>query len=316
MKVVFHYDAGPALARRLAALSAEGVEVALCGAADDARFRALMGEAEALWHVLRPVSAADVAAAPKLRLIQKIGVGVDAIDLEAARRRGVAVCNMPGTNAPAVAEMTLALMLAALRCLPAWGRAARAGRGWERGPELGDRAGEVGGRVVGLVGFGAVPRALAPALRALGARLLYAARGEAAAAAGLAERRDLAALLEESDVVSLHLPETPETVGLIDAAALARMKPGAVLVNTARGRLVDEPALVRALESGRLRAAGLDVFAVEPLPADSPLLRLDNVVLAPHVAWMTAETIERSLEVALDNCRRLAAGAELRFRVA
>lgn len=316
MRVVFHYDAGPALARRLAALSGEGVEVALCGAADDARFRALIGEAEALWHVLRPVSAADVEAAPKLRLIQKIGVGVDAIDLDAARRRGVAVCNMPGTNAPAVAEMTLALMLAALRRLPARGRAMRAGRGWEAGPALGDQAGEIGGRVVGLVGFGAVPRALAPALRALGARVLYAARTEAAAAAGLAERRGLAALLEESDVVSLHLPETPETVGLLDAAALARMKPGSVLVNTARGRLVDEPALVRALQSGRLRAAGLDVFAVEPLPADSPLLRLDNVVLTPHVAWTTEETIERSLEVALDNCRRLAAGAELRHRVA
>ena len=315
MRVIFHYDTGPALARRLAEIAVDGIEIAACAEADDERFRALMADADVLWHVLRPVSAADIEAAHRLRLIQKIGVGVNTIDLDAARARDVRVCNMPGTNTPAVAEMTLALMLAALRRLPVFGRATREGKGWEIDSAVQDSLGEIGGRTVGLVGFGAVPRALAPALKALGARVLYTARSARPEAGGLAEWRTLPALLEESDIVSLHVPETQETIGMIDATAIARMKPGAVLVNTARGSLVDEAALARALSSGRLRAAGLDVFAREPMPADNPLLGLDNVALAPHVAWLTMDTIERSLEVALDNCRRLATGEPLRFRV-
>jgi len=131
----------------------------------------------------------------------------------------------------------------------------------------------------------------------------------------VAQRRELAELLAEADIVSLHLPLVPETERLIDRGALVRMKRGAILVNTARGGLVDEPALIEALTSGHLRAAGLDVFTQEPLPADSPLLALDNVVLMPHVAWLTPETLDRSLDVAVDNMRRLRDGAELRFRV-
>ena len=316
MRVVFHYDTGPALARRLAEVAGDGLEIAACPAADDARFRELMRDADVLWHVLRPVSAADIAAAPGLRLIQKIGVGVNTIDLEAARARAIPVCNMPGTNTRAVAEMTLALMLAALRRLPAHDRAMRAGAGWAMDSAMQDGLGEIGGRIVGLVGFGAVPRALAPVLKALGAQLLYTARAPKPEADGLAEWRTLPALLAEADIVSLHVPETPETIGMIGADALARMKPGAVLVNTARGSLVDEPALAAALASGRLGAAGLDVFAREPVSPGNPLLALDNVALAPHVAWLTMDTVERSLDVALDNCRRLVAGEPLRFRVA
>ena len=316
MRVVFHYDTGPALARRLRGLAGQGLDVVACGEADDARFAEAMADADVLWHVLRPVSAAHIAAAPRLRLIQKIGVGVNTIDLAAARKRGVPVCNMPGTNTRAVAEMTLALMLAALRRLPSFGRALEAGRGWAMDPAIQDRLGEIGGRTVGLVGFGAVPRALAPVLRAMGARVLYTARAAKPEAEGLAQWRSLRDLLGESDVVSLHVPLTAETERMIDAEALARLKPGAVFVNTARGGLVDEAALAAALHDGRLRAAGLDVFAMEPLAADNPLLRLDNVALTPHVAWLTTDTIDRSLEVAVDNCRRLAAGEALRFRVA
>ena len=169
------------------------------------------------------------------------------------------------------------------------------------------------GRCVGLVGFGAVPRLLAPMLEAMGAQVLYTARAPKPEVAFT--WRDLNALLAEADIVSLHVPLTPETEHLIDAAALARMKEGAVLVNTARGELVEEGALVEALQSGRLRAAGLDVFAREPVAPDDPLLQLDNVVLAPHVAWLTLETLERSLAVAVENCRRLAAGQELLHRV-
>jgi phosphoglycerate dehydrogenase-like enzyme len=312
LSVVFHYAAGPALAARLASL--EGLTVSVCPEDDDARFRRLLRDTDVLWHVLRPISAEDIAAAPRLQLIQKIGIGVNTIDLAAAGARGIAVCNLPGTNSRAVAELTLALMLASLRRLPAMDAATRRGQGWTAAGSLQEQAGELGGRAVGLVGYGAVARLLAPVLVALGARVLYAARSEHAEAPG--ERRELDELLAESDVVSLHLPLTPETERLLDERALGRMKPGAVLVNTARGGLVDEAALVEALRSGRLRAAGLDVFDREPLPADSPLLGLENVVLAPHVAWLTPETLERSVAVAAENCRRLAAGEPLLHRVA
>ena len=273
----------------------------------------MLPEAEVWLHVLKPITAGLIENAPRLKLIQKIGVGVNTIDLDAARARGIAVCNMPGTNTAAVAEATVMLMLAALRNLAGLDRACRAGQGWAVGGRLQERVGELRGRTVGLVGAGMVPRALVPILRGFGADAVYLSRQEHREL-GI-PRRELADLLAESDIVSLHLPLVPETERLTDRAALARMKPGAILVNAARGGLVDDVALVEALRSGHLRAAGLDVFAEEPLPTDNPLLTLDTVVLMPHVAWLTPETLDRSLDVALDNMRRLRAGAELRFRV-
>ena len=273
-----------------------------------------MADAEVLWHLLDPVTAAVLDGAPALRLVQKIGVGVNTIDLEAARRRGVAVCNMPGTNTQAVAEMTLLLILAALRRVARLDAATRAGEGWRLPPEVQDRYGEVGGRTVGLVGYGAVPGRLAPMLAAMGARVLFASRSPKPDAAG--ERRPLDALLRESDIVSLHLPLTAETERLIDAAAIARMKPGAVLVNTARGALVDEAALADALGRGHLGAAGLDVFEAEPVPARTVRCRASTTsCITPHVAWLTQETMERSLAVAAENCRRLGAHEPLLHRV-
>jgi phosphoglycerate dehydrogenase-like enzyme len=313
MRVLYHYDAGPALRRRLASLDAEGLRIEVCGEQDDAGFLSRLPGTEVLWHCLRPLDAATLAAAPALRLIQKIGVGVNTIDLAAARARGIAVCNMPGTNSAAVAEHALGLMLAVLRRITTFDALTRAGQGWSRAPSLEDRLGELGGRTVGLVGYGAGARALAPALTALGARLLYTARSPKADALGAF--RELDALLAEADVVSLHLPLTDETRGLIDRERLSRMRPGAVLINTARGGLVDEPALLDALASGRLAGAGLDVFAEEPVDPAHPLLARDDVVLTPHVAWLTQETLERSLDVAVENCRRLAAGAPLLHRV-
>jgi phosphoglycerate dehydrogenase-like enzyme len=252
-----------------------------------------------------------IAAAPKLRLIQKIGVGVNTIDLDAAKARGIAVCNLPGTNARAVAEMTLALMLAVLRRLPRFDAAMRRGEGLD--PDLQDGIGELGGRTIGLVGYGAIPRVLAPVLIALGCRLIYTSRAPRTDALG--EWRSLDALLAEADVVSLHLPLTDDTADLIDAAAFARMKLGAVLINTARGGLVDQPALTEALASGRLAGAGLDVFVDEPHDKSEALFHLPNVVLTPHIAWLTTGTFDRSFVLAAENCRRLAAGEPLLHRV-
>src|SRR5438105_3127999 len=172
MKTIFHYDAGPPLMARLAALASDGFEITPCPEEDEGRFAALVPDAEALLPVLKPVTAAVIERAPKLRLIQTIGVGVNTIDLTAARDRGIAVANMPGTNTPAVAEATVLLMLAALRNLARLDRACRAGQGWEVGAGLQDRIGELHGRVIGLVGAGMVPRALLPILHGFGARLL------------------------------------------------------------------------------------------------------------------------------------------------
>jgi phosphoglycerate dehydrogenase-like enzyme len=312
MKVVLHYDAGPGLAAQLAALP--GIDLTICPEADAALYVRLLPEVEVIWHVLRPITAADIAAASKLRLIQKIGVGVNTIDLEAARARGVAVCNLPGTNSRAVAEMALLLMLGALRRIAYFDVETRAGRGWSQPPALQDGLFELGGRKVGLVGYGAVPRLLAPVLHTMGCEVLYTAHAPKPDAIGTFRPFD--ALLAESDVVSLHIPETPETRGLINKAAIARMKPRAVLVNTARGGLVDQAALVAALQSGHLAAAGLDVFAAEPLDAADPLLALPNVVLAPHVAWLSTGTFARSFSIAAENCRRLQQDAPLLHRVA
>jgi phosphoglycerate dehydrogenase-like enzyme len=313
MRVIWNYDAAPAFRTALAGLSARGLDVAVCPESDDARLFELLCDAEVLWHCLRPVDAAVLDAAPRLRLVQKIGVGVNTIDLDRARARGIAVCNMPGTNSRAVAEHALALMLAVLRQIPRFDRDTRAGAGWGWDPDRQDGLGEICGRTVGLVGYGAVPGILAPILTAMGARVLYTARSQHADAR--ADWRTLDALLAESDIVSLHVPLTAETTAMLDAGAFARMKPGAILINTARGGLVDEPALLSALGDGRLAGAGLDVFAAEPLPTAHPLYGLPNVVLAPHVAWLTRETLDRSLEVATDNCRRLAAGEALQFQV-
>jgi phosphoglycerate dehydrogenase-like enzyme len=313
MKVVLHYDAGPELRTRLLELSKSRVDVAVCPVPDRESFARHMREAEVLWHVLEPVTEAVMEKSPRLQLIQKLGVGVNTIDLDSARRHDVRVCNMPGTNSRAVAEATLALMLAALRRLPTFDAATRQGKGWDWDPDLQDDLIELSGRCVGLVGYGAVPGILAPILRAMGAEVLYHARAPKEHAVG--EFCPLAELLGRADIVSLHVPLDDATQHLIDASALAVMKRGAVLVNTARGGLVDESALIDALRSGRLRAAALDTLEQEPTPPDNPLLRLDNVVLMPHVAWLTTETLQRSIAVAVENCRLLSAGEPLLHQV-
>lgn len=309
MNVMLHYLASPGFEATLRNALPDGMKLTIVDAADDAALLAALPETNAILHVLRPLRAADIEAAQRLKLIQKIGVGVNTIDLDTARKQGVAVCNMPGTNSQAVAELALMLMLAALRRVAYFDPLTRRGEGWRPDPEAFDCVGELAGRTVGLVGFGAIPQRLAPVLRALGADVI----------AATATKRDgtvpLEELLARSDVVSLHCPATPQTVGMISRDAIARMKLGAVLVNTARGELVDETALYDALRSGHLRAAGLDVFQHEPVSQDNPLFTLPNVVVTPHVGWLTPETLSRSIAIGFENCRRVRSGEPLLHRV-
>jgi phosphoglycerate dehydrogenase-like enzyme len=309
MKVMLHYRASPGFEAALHRALPDDMVLNIVDAADDASFAAALPEANAILHVLRPLRTQDIEAAPHLKLIQKIGVGVNTIDLDAARAHGVAVCNMPGTNSQAVAELTLMLMLAALRRTAYFDPLTRSGDGWRPDPEQFDRVGELAGRTVGLIGFGAIPQRLAPVLQALGATVIFTTASMRDGAVSLDE------LLARSDVISLHCPATPESVNMISREAIARMKPGAVLVNTARGELIDEHALCEALQSGHLRAAGLDVFQREPAAPDNPIFSLPNVVVTPHVGWLTPETLDRSIAIALENCRRVRAGEPLLHRV-
>ncbi|MSQ52999.1 MAG: hydroxyacid dehydrogenase [Betaproteobacteria bacterium] len=299
MSIVFHFDGTQTLAQRV---GEQGVT--LCAENDEISFARLAPNMEVLWHVLKPVTAEVIAWAPKLALIQKIGVGVNTIDIESAKRRGIAVCNLPGTNSRAVAEMALLLMLACLRQLRAADSLVRT-KGWYQALKMQDQLGEIAGRTVGLLGYGAVPKILHGILDAMGAKVLYWSRS--------IKNASLEELIAQADIVSLHLPLSPATANFLDPRT---MKRGSIMVNTARGGLVDEAALVEALETGHIAAAGLDVFATEPLPADHPLLARPNVICAPHIAWLTGETLDRSIAAALENVRRLHAGEALLNRVA
>ncbi len=286
---------------------ADWLDIHWCHEDDDATLHRELPWADAVWHVLRPLSGADLRLGTRLKLVHKLGAGVNTIDVDTATELGIAVANMPGANAPSAAEGTVLLMLAAMRRLLELDRATRDGRGWPTDATLGETVRDIGGCTVGLVGYGNIARRVETIVAAMGARVLHTStRGD-----GTPDWRPLTRLLAESDVVSLHLPLTPETENLLDATALSAMKPAAVLVNTSRGAVVDEAALVDALQSGRLSAAGLDVFAVEPVDRGNPLLALDNVVVTPHVVWYTQDTMRRYLAVAVDNCRRLRDGQEL-----
>lgn len=309
MKAVLQYRASPGFASRLAAAAPEWLEVVIVEEADKAKFAEEMRDTDVLLHALEPVTAAVIAYAPQLKLIQKIGVGVNTIDLKAAAARGVKVANMPGTNSQAVAEMTLALLFAVLRRVVFLDAQTRQGQGWALPLDALDRVGEIAGRTVGLVGFGEIPQRLVPVFHALGANVIYTARNRRENTQ--AHWCSLKDLLARADIVSLHVPLTEQTRHLLNAQTFALLKPGSILVNTARGGLVDEQALAQALREGRLAGAGLDVMASEPLPAQDPLAALPNVVLAPHVAWLTPETLDRSLVVAMENCARLRAGQPL-----
>jgi phosphoglycerate dehydrogenase-like enzyme len=310
LRILAHFVPGPRVLDFLAQES-DWLDIRWCADDESAEAQATLHrelpDADVIWHVLRPLSDADLSRATRLRLVHKFGAGVNTIDVDAATKRGIAVANMPGANAPSVAEGTVLLMLAALRRLPALDRATREGRGWPSDPQLGETVRDIGACTVGLVGYGNVAKRVAGIVTAMGAAVLHTSTGDD----GLPGWRPLPDLLAGSDIVSLHLPLTAETHGLLGAAALARMKPGAVLVNTSRGAIVDEDALVGALRDRRLAAAGLDVFDAEPVPPDNPLLGLDNVVLTPHVTWYTVDTMRRYLVEAVANCRRLRDGQQL-----
>jgi len=277
------------------------------GADDEAELIRRIGAAEVVVNIRAHArfSRRVLAACPRVRMISVWGTGTDHIDLAACRERGVTVANTPGVNANAVAEHTLALMLAVARRIPSMDGAVRAGQ-WPRALMT-----QLEGTTLGIVGLGAIGRRVAGLAAAFGMRLLastYGADDGRAATVG-ARHVPIDTLLRESDVVSLHLRLSAKTASYVTRERLALMKPTAYLVNTARAGLVDREGLVEALRSGRLAGAGLDVFHEEPLAANDPLLALPNVVLTPHNAGSTREVIDVGLRRAVENVEAFLRGS-------
>jgi phosphoglycerate dehydrogenase-like enzyme len=250
-----------------------------------------VGEAAALIPSMARITAAVIAAAPRLKLIVQFGAGLEGVDRAAAEARGIPVRNVAGANAQAVGELALFLMLALARRLPEHRRSFQS-------RVVGDPVGsELLGKTLGIVGLGATGRCLARMARGIGMRVIALRRnagdGKDRDAEWVGGTADLDRLLAEADYVSLHLPTTPETRRMIDAARLAKMKPTACLVNVGRGDLVDRDALVQALRERRIRGAGLDVYWEEPPDPNDPLLAMDNVVATPHVGGVSEEAMAR-----------------------
>lgn len=307
VRVLAHFLPGPSV-MDIVEPESDWLDIHWCHEDDDATLHRELPWADVIWHVLRPLSGEDLRSGRQLRLVHKLGAGVNTIDVATATDMGVAVANMPGANAPSAAEGTVLLMLAVMRRLIELDSATRAGRGWPTDATLGETVRDIGGSTVGLVGYGDIARHMERILAAMGAQVLHTSTGDD----GTSSWRALPALLAESDIVSLHLPLTADSEHLIDAAALNLMKQTAILVNTSRGAIVDEAALIAALESGRLAGAGLDVFATEPVDPRNPLLQRTDVVVTPHVVWYTRDTMHRYLAEAVANCRRLRDGEDLR----
>jgi phosphoglycerate dehydrogenase-like enzyme len=257
-------------------------------------------------HVILPsnarMDATAIQRSPHLVLIQQPAAGYEAIDLDAARARGVPVCNAPGANDRAVAEAALFLLLALVRRYP------EARRAFDRAAIGAPLGRELDGMTLGLIGLGRTGRRLKHMAEALGMQVL--------AVQSSSSRDDLDRLLEAADAVSIHCPLDAKTRGLIDARALARMKKGALLINCARGPILDRGAVESALESGHLGGLGLDTFWVEPWDPHDALFQRDDVVTLPHVGGSTVEAFAGIADIVADNVKRVMRGEPLRHRIA
>lgn len=260
-----------------------------------------VGETEVLLPSNAVITPEVIDAAPRLRLIQQPAAGSEKIDRAAARARGIPLCNAPGTNHVSVAEAALFLLLSLARRAPA---ARRAFEARQVGVPLGT---ELAGKTLGIIGMGRSGSALAERARALGMTVIALVRDASAP--------DRAAFFARCHAVSIHCPLTPQTRGLVDAAAFAALRPGAFVINVARGAVIDRGALIAALASERLGGVGLDVHWEEPADPADPLYADPRVVALPHVAGSTEEAFDRIVDVVIDNLGRLARGEPLQHRV-
>lgn len=292
----------PERAEKLRAFLPPGFVLTHGTARGDEHMKQIIAEADYAISGQVAVSGDVLRAAKKLKLLHKWGVGYDNLDIAAAKELGIRVARTTGSNAVPVAEFAIGLMFSSLRFL-AHGHAELKKGKWITGNIPGDTF-MLSGKTVGIVGFGAIGKNVAKMLKGFGCTILYNKRqplpADEEAVLGVSYAT-IPELLERADIVSLHCPMTPETANLIDAAAFRAMKKTAILVNVARGGVVDEVALVEALRAKEIAGAAMDVFSVEPLPPDSELLTLDNLVVTPHLAAMASDNFAPTVKRMFDN---------------
>ncbi len=298
--------------RRAAAEAGVELRLEQCRTEDEVVARC--ADADGLLVQYAPVTARVLDALPQVRVVSRYGVGVDTVDVEAATRHGVVVANVPHYGTEEVSDHAVALLLTVARATARLDAAVRAGR-WDVGGVM--PLHRIAGRLLGVVGFGAIGRAVARKARALGYRVV--AYEVTAEVGGTADDGTpfvaLDDLLAQAHAVSLHVPYLPSTHHLVDEARLRRMRADAVLVNTARGGLVDTAALVRVLDEGHLGGAGLDVLEVEPPAPDDPVVRHPRIVVTPHAAWYSEESVEVLKETCVRNALDALQGREVAHTV-
>lgn len=272
-----------------------------------------IGDAEVVLINKTPITAELLDACPDLKLICVEATGYNVVDCEAARQRGVTVCNVPAYGTDAVAQFTFSLLLELCNRVGHHDDFVHKG-GWCRCPDFcywDTPQMELADKTIGIIGFGRIGRAVAKIANAFNMKVLAYSRSRCPEGEALGTYVDLDTLLARSDIVSLHCPLTEETEYLINAQTLSVMKDGAILLNTARGGLVDEAALLQALQTGKLRGAAVDVVSAEPIKADNPLLTAPNCIITPHMAWAPVETRQRIIDCTVDNIRAYLSGSPI-----
>lgn len=277
---------------------------------DDAEILRRIGDATVVLTHKTPLTAPIVQQAPQLKYIGIMGTGYDIVDVAAARTAGITVTNIPTYGTEAVEQFTFALLLEITSQVGLHNELVHAGR-WAKGPDFTFWAKsliELHGKVMGLVGYGHIAQRVAEIAHAFGMTVIFYNHRPKTDLPEWVQQVDFDTLLHRADVISLHVLQKPETIGLIDAAAIQKMKDGVIVLNTARGKLINEADLAAALNHGKISAAGLDVVSQEPIRADNPLLTAKNCLLTPHIAWAPRETRQRLLDITVSNLTAFLAG--------
>ena len=269
-----------------------------------------IGDAEAILTNKTPITADVLKACPQLTYIGVLATGYNVVDLEAAKEQGITVTNIPSYSTNAVAQATFALLLEVTNQVGHHNRSVHQGD-WQTSKDFSywqTPLMELAGKTIGLIGYGAIAQAVATIAHAFQLKVIYFNHRPKPAQATWAKQVSLPELYQEADIISLHVPQFPETEKMIDRTALAQMKPSAILINTSRGGLIDEAAVAEALQTGQIAALAADVVSKEPIAADNPLLQAPNCYLTPHIAWAPVETRRRLMGIAVANLSGFKAG--------
>ncbi|MBO1096321.1 D-2-hydroxyacid dehydrogenase [Enterococcus casseliflavus] len=269
-----------------------------------------IGDAEAILTNKTPITADVLKACPQLTYIGVLATGYNVVDLAAAREQGITVTNIPSYSTNAVAQATFALLLEVTNQVGHHNRSVHQGD-WQTSKDFSywqTPLMELAGKTIGLIGYGAIAQAVATIAHAFQLKVIYFNHRPKPAQADWAKQVSLAELYQEADIISLHVPQFPETEKMVDRTALAQMKPSAILINTSRGGLIDEAAVAEALQTGQIAALAADVVSKEPIAADNPLLQAPNCYLTPHIAWAPVETRRRLMGIAVANLSGFKAG--------